>query len=99
MRKTQITLEAAAIFSMVMAGLLAVTLGYYRGALQGNWRTNIDGFSQEQSCDVESFVGGGGCPQDKVRVDIYGPSVADGSGNGYKGGGGIIEVSGWGTYK
>ncbi|MBU0694050.1 MAG: hypothetical protein KKC11_05205 [Candidatus Omnitrophica bacterium] len=48
MRKAQIALEMMAFWAVCAIGFIIVMLDYYKGALQGNWRANVDSFSEEQ---------------------------------------------------
>jgi hypothetical protein len=46
-KKAQVTLEACVLAVLVVAGFLAMQ-AYFRTAIQGNWRSNADSFSDEQ---------------------------------------------------
>lgn len=54
-RKAQITLEAILVIIIFVAGWL-VMQGYLKRAIQGNWKTNTDAFSDEQYDSEESTV-------------------------------------------
>ncbi len=46
-RNAQVTLEAAAVIALVAVAFIAMT-GFFKGAVQGNWKTNADSFSEGQ---------------------------------------------------
>jgi len=46
-KKAQSVLETVLLISLVTLAWLAM-YGYFKSALQGNWKTNIDTFSDEQ---------------------------------------------------
>ena len=46
-RKAQVTMEASLIFAVIVAALLSMRV-YFTRAIQGNWRSNTDSFSDEQ---------------------------------------------------
>ncbi|MFA4842841.1 MAG: hypothetical protein WC658_03295 [Candidatus Omnitrophota bacterium] len=54
-KKAQITLEASLIFAIVTAGLLA-SKAYLDRAIQGNWKTNTDSFSEGQYRPEEDLI-------------------------------------------
>lgn len=49
-------MEAALLIAIVTAGLLAMRF-YLKGTIQGNWRTNIDSFSDEQFRPQKDWFG------------------------------------------
>lgn len=98
-KKAQVTLEACLLIILVVAAGLAMQ-GYLKRAIQGNWKTNADSFSDEQ---FEKGVSGEGDPNPalefkspKIKAESADDSVnenfdlADISG--------IKHISGWGTY-
>lgn len=100
-KKAQITLEACLLIILFVAAGLAM-YGYFKKAIQGNWRTNTDSFSdeqydsnltQEQVSEIK-FIGSNITAKD-ITDDIEGETlgvfnVASDSG--------IKQISGWGTY-
>lgn len=101
-KKAQITLEVCVLIVIVLVGLLAAQV-YLRRAIQGNWRTNADSFSDEQysvGASTEYYIGG---VEDTFKGSYFNASelgagqlqgpinVASGTGN--------LRITGWGTYE
>ena len=56
-RKGQATLEACVLSILFVAAFLAI-YGYFKSSIMGNWRTNIDSFSDEQYRPREDVAAG-----------------------------------------
>lgn len=52
-KKGQTTLEITVLLILTVAAFLAM-FGYFKGSLQGNWKTNADSFSNEQIDDFSA---------------------------------------------
>lgn len=97
-KKAQTTLETCLFIAIFVAAGLAMQ-GYLRRAIQGNWRGNIDSFSDEQygrlskeNVSPLKFIGSQMTAKeisdDKV-LEKY--NLTSGSGT--------IRIKGWGTYE
>ncbi len=101
-RKAQATLEIV-LFITLFASALMLMSGYLRGALQGNWKRNIDSFSDEQFDEDTRFAENGADIvriKPKVSVDMQ----IDGSIDQSIGvdrpnsAAGFVRLNNWGTY-
>ncbi|MFH1442002.1 MAG: hypothetical protein ABIH18_08195 [Candidatus Omnitrophota bacterium] len=98
MIKAQTTFETCVFIVVLVAATLAMN-GYFRRALQHNWRTNTDSFSNEQydgksspDSGVDTIIKS---PKLSIKIDgnemIYSDNIASG-------GGGNIRLTQMGTY-
>jgi hypothetical protein len=98
-KKAQITLEACLLIVIVVTALLTMH-GYLKRAIQGNWRTNVDAFSDEQYEKGVSSERVSGLTFVSPTMSVtfnQGKTIArtyNLSSNL-----GILQIDGWGTYK
>jgi hypothetical protein len=98
-KKGLTTLEFCILTAVVVAAWLGIR-GYFERALQGNWRSNIDNFSDElYDRDTSSETGTVSSDPSAIRIRNANMNAKylDGSGNaGVSLGSGMHDVSGWG---
>ena len=98
-RKAQVTLEVCLLIILVVAGFL-VMQGYLKRAIQGNWKTNTDSFSDEQFEKGVSYEQSAN-PALEFRSPRLKAESADNTVNqdfDLANISGIKPISGWGTY-